>query len=62
MYTVRTTVTAILPCCRSDLKNHMIKYSQFFPEKYLQGNYEIEGKLFDYPLNNKGKFNLSLCK
>jgi len=45
---------------RSDLKNHMIKYSQFFPEKYLEGNYEIEGKLFDYPLNNKGKFNLSL--
>ena len=53
---------SVLPCCRSDLKNHMIKYSQFFPEKYLQGNYEIEGKLFDYPLNNKGKFNLSLCK
>lgn len=45
---------------RSDLKNHMIKYSQFFPEKYLEGNYEIEGKLFDYPLNNSGKFNLSL--
>jgi len=40
----------------------MIKYSQFFPEKYLQGSYEIEGKLFDYPLNNTGKFNLSLCK
>ena len=40
----------------------MIKYSQFFPEKYLEGSYEIEGKLFDYPINNRGKFNLSLCK
>lgn len=45
---------------RSDPRNHMIKYSQFFPEKYLEGSYEIEGKLFDYPLNNRGKFNLSL--
>ncbi|KDR14116.1 hypothetical protein L798_11856, partial [Zootermopsis nevadensis] len=45
---------------RSDLKNYRIKYSQFFPEKYLQGDYEIEGRLFDYPLSNKGKFNLSL--
>jgi hypothetical protein len=40
----------------------MIKYSQFFPEKYLQGDYEIEGNLFNYPFNNKGKFNLSLCE
>lgn len=40
----------------------MIKYSQFFPEKYLEGDYEIEGRLFDYPLKNKGKFNLSLCE
>ena len=40
----------------------MIKYSQFFPEKYLEGEYEIQGTVFEYPLNNKGKFNLTLCE
>ncbi|PSN50417.1 hypothetical protein C0J52_08558 [Blattella germanica] len=44
----------------SDPKNYMIKYSQFFPEKYLDGEYEIEGRVFEYPLNNKGSFNLTL--
>jgi hypothetical protein len=40
----------------------MIKYSQFFPEKFVEGDYEIVGSLFDYPLNNKGKFDISLCE
>ncbi|KAJ9577459.1 hypothetical protein L9F63_005960 [Diploptera punctata] len=45
---------------RSNLKNYMIKYSQFFPEKYLEGEYEVQGTVFEYPLNNKGNFNLTL--
>jgi hypothetical protein len=40
----------------------MIKYTQFFPEKYWEGDYEIVGRVFDYPLNNKGRFDLSLCE
>jgi hypothetical protein len=40
----------------------MIKYSQLFPEKFLQGDYEVEGRVLDYPLNNNGKFDLSLCE
>jgi hypothetical protein len=40
----------------------MIKYSQFFPEKYLEGDYEIVGRVIDYPLNNKGRFDISLCE
>ncbi|KAJ4447901.1 hypothetical protein ANN_09910, partial [Periplaneta americana] len=45
---------------RSDPRNYMVKYSQFFPEKFLEGDYEIEGRVFDYPLNNKGRFNITL--
>lgn len=45
---------------RSDPRNYMIKYSQLFPEKYLEGDYEIVGRVFDYPLDNKGRFDLSL--
>lgn len=45
---------------RSDPRNYMIKYSQFFPDKYVEGDYEIVGNVFDYPLNNKGRFNISL--
>lgn len=40
----------------------MIKYSQFFPDKYVEGDYEIVGNVFDYPLNNKGRFDISLCE
>jgi hypothetical protein len=46
----------------SDLKKHIIKFSQFSLEKYVQCDYEIEGKLFDYPLNNAEKLNLLVCK
>ncbi|XP_067014152.2 circadian clock-controlled protein daywake [Anabrus simplex] len=45
---------------RSDFGNHRIIYSQYFPEKYLNGEYEMDGLVLQYPVHNKGFWNLSL--
>lgn len=46
---------------KSDLKNGIIQYYQWFPEKYLNGGWEIETNLVA-PFANSGTFDLSLCK
>ncbi|XP_046988713.1 uncharacterized protein LOC124594388 [Schistocerca americana] len=45
---------------RSDLDNNRIVYSQFFPEKSLDGEYEIDGDVLQYPMTNKGSWNMTL--
>ena len=39
-----------------------VVYTQSFPEKYLDGDYEFKGVLLGTKVNNKGKFTLGLCK
>lgn len=47
---------------KSDLNNGYIRYHQWFPEKYLQGEWEIDSNLVVAPYSNRGKFDLSLCR
>lgn len=47
---------------KSDLNNGVVKYWQWFPEKYLQGEWELDSNLVVAPFSNKGTFDLSLCK
>ncbi|KAK6633513.1 hypothetical protein RUM44_004120 [Polyplax serrata] len=44
---------------KSDLKNGYVQYNQWFPEKFLQGEWEIEYNLMG-PYANAGTFNLTL--
>ncbi|KAL0281491.1 UNVERIFIED_CONTAM: hypothetical protein PYX00_002464 [Menopon gallinae] len=44
---------------RSDLTNANIRYHQWFPEKYLQGEWEIVSNILS-PFTNSGTFDLSL--
>lgn len=46
---------------KSDLKNGYVQYNQWFPEKFLQGEWEIEYNLMG-PYANAGTFNLTLCE
>ncbi|CAD7092072.1 unnamed protein product [Hermetia illucens] len=45
---------------KSDLDNNQIEYSQFFPEKSLEGTYEFSGKLMGAAVENAGIWNLTL--
>jgi hypothetical protein len=47
-------------CFRSDLNRNYIEYTQFFPEKRLNGLYEIEGTFFGNKVSNQGTWNLDL--
>ncbi|XP_024085689.1 uncharacterized protein LOC106664379, partial [Cimex lectularius] len=47
---------------KSNLKKRYIQYSQFFPEKFLEGEYEFGGKIMASNMENKGVWNLTLCK
>ncbi|XP_070162061.1 uncharacterized protein Jhbp16 [Polyergus mexicanus] len=44
----------------SELRNYKIVYTQSFPKKMLNGNYEFKGALFSSTMTNKGKFTLAL--
>lgn len=44
---------------RSDFKQNLVQITQYFPDKHLEGEYEVESMIFQ-PNNNKGKFNLAL--
>lgn len=46
----------------SDLANGKIRYRQWFPEKYLQGEWEIVSNILKPPFSNSGAFDLSLCE
>lgn len=37
-----------------------MKYTQFFPDKQLKGDYEFTGTIFGNTMNNAGTWNLSL--
>ncbi|KAJ3633809.1 hypothetical protein MTP99_010734 [Tenebrio molitor] len=45
---------------KSDLNRNYIEYTQFFPEKRLNGLYEIEGTFFGNKVSNQGTWNLDL--
>lgn len=49
-------------CRRSDPRNYRIRYTQWWPEKFLAGQYEFDGNMIQLPIDNKGQFNLTLCK
>ncbi|XP_014297842.2 uncharacterized protein LOC103573745, partial [Microplitis demolitor] len=44
----------------SDLSNYKVVYTQSFPAKFLNGDYEFTGNLLGPKLTNKGKFTLDL--
>lgn len=46
---------------KSDLKKGYLQYFQWFPEKFVQGEWEIESN-FMAPYANSGTFNLTLCE
>ncbi|XP_034238423.1 uncharacterized protein LOC117643574 [Thrips palmi] len=45
---------------KSDPRNYRIRYTQWWPEKYLAGEYEFDGNMIQLPIDNKGQFNLTL--
>ncbi|XP_058823757.1 uncharacterized protein LOC131684687 [Topomyia yanbarensis] len=45
---------------KTDYKHDRIIYSQYFPEKSLDGEYEFESKLLGSPWHTKGIWNLTL--
>lgn len=47
---------------RSNRNKRFIQYTQYFPEKALDGEYEFEGSLMASNMANGGKWNLTLCK
>lgn len=47
---------------RSDPVLNLIQYTQFFPEKYLEGEYEGSSQVLVTPPDNRGVWNLTLCK
>ncbi|KAG8036450.1 hypothetical protein G9C98_003772 [Cotesia typhae] len=44
----------------SDLSNYKVVYTQSFPAKFLNGDYEFTGNLLGPQIKNKGKFTLDL--
>lgn len=44
---------------KSNLKLNTVQFTQYFPDKYLEGEYEFESLILS-PNYNKGQFNLSL--
>ncbi|GLG98425.1 Uncharacterized protein GBIM_05075 [Gryllus bimaculatus] len=47
---------------KSDLDSNRIEYSQYFPEKWLKGEYEMDGLMLQYPMHNRGVWNITLYK
>ncbi|XP_053695729.1 uncharacterized protein LOC128743220 [Sabethes cyaneus] len=45
---------------KTDYKNNRIIYSQYFPEKSLDGQYDFHSKLLGSPRHTKGIWNLTL--
>ncbi|KAL1140595.1 hypothetical protein AAG570_000525 [Ranatra chinensis] len=45
---------------RSNPTKRKVEYSQFFPEKFLRGEYEIDGHIMERKLKNKGFWNITL--
>ncbi|KAK9888487.1 hypothetical protein WA026_000738 [Henosepilachna vigintioctopunctata] len=45
---------------RCDLKNNLIQYTQTFPDKKLNGLYEIDGSFMGRPISNQGSWSLGL--
>ncbi|KAJ3654894.1 hypothetical protein Zmor_014047 [Zophobas morio] len=45
---------------KTDVNRHLIQYTQFFPDKGLDGFYEIEGTFFGNKISNSGAWNLKL--
>lgn len=45
---------------RTDREHDRIVYSQYFPEKSLDGNYQLDAKMLGSNINNKGMWNLTL--
>ncbi|KAE8747376.1 hypothetical protein FOCC_FOCC005843 [Frankliniella occidentalis] len=45
---------------KSDPRNYRIRYTQWWPDKFLAGQYEFDGNMIQLPIDNKGQFNLTL--
>lgn len=45
---------------RSDFGRNQIEYTQFFPEKRLEGLYDFSGSVFGNKMSNSGAWNLAL--
>lgn len=45
---------------RTDWKNHKIIYTQYFPEKSLNGDYDLEAYALGTTLQRSGKWNMTL--
>ncbi|XP_066903909.1 uncharacterized protein Jhbp16 [Halyomorpha halys] len=45
---------------KSNRNKRWLQYSQFFPEKWLDGEYEFQGKVMNRNIDNKGAWNLTL--
>ncbi|XP_022912744.1 uncharacterized protein [Onthophagus taurus] len=45
---------------KSDFNKNLIEYTQFFPEKFLNGHYDFTGSVFGNKLSNAGTWNLAL--
>lgn len=45
---------------RTDFDNGRIRYTQYFPDKRLKGNYEFVAKIMGRRVTLKGKWNLNL--
>lgn len=45
---------------RTDWSNDRIVYSQYFPEKSLEGKYRFNGRMFGNMIDNKGIWNMTL--
>ncbi|XP_045761244.1 uncharacterized protein LOC123864670 [Maniola jurtina] len=45
---------------KTDWENQRIIYSQYFPEKWLEGNYEFKGDLFGLETLRSGRWNMTL--
>ncbi|RZC40074.1 uncharacterized protein BDFB_001655, partial [Asbolus verrucosus] len=45
---------------KCDFNKHFIQFTQFFPDKRLNGWYEIEGTFFGQKVANQGSWNLRL--
>lgn len=45
---------------RTDAENNRIIYSQYFPEKSLEGYYDFTAKVLGKPFHTKGNWNMTL--
>jgi len=47
---------------RTNFNTNSIKLTHYFPEKYLEGYYEVENTILRPGVITVGRFNLTLCK